>query len=299
MIGDLFVDVDHCQRFKDRQDICGDAFYSQKIVEENRIISVLSDGLGSGVKANILASMTAQMALKFVASDMDFLHSAEIMMDALPVCQVRKISYATFTIVDSRLHATTRIIEMGNPGFMLVRNGASVDPEQQEITSPKWRDAMRFTEIKTRPEDRIVLVSDGITQAGLGTERYPLGWRESGCRKHLLQLVGENPSISSRQLAQALMRGALAKENNQRPKDDMTCGVIYFRKPRKLILLTGPPFDMQRDSEYAHMLESFDGKRLFAGYDRQLNWPSTQAHGPHGSARSVRRIAAALPDGRR
>ena len=100
----FFVDLGFSQCRKHGEDICGDAFKFIKNMEDSRVVAVLSDGLGSGVKANILASMTATMALKFaneLTGPRGILHAAEIMMDALPICQVRKISYATFTILNA------------------------------------------------------------------------------------------------------------------------------------------------------------------------------------------------------
>ena len=110
-----------CQRAKHGQLISGDVFLSEKVKQEGRIVSVLSDGLGSGVKASVLATMTATMALKFTASAMDIRQSAEIIMDTLPICSVRKISYSTFTVVDMAPTGETRIIEHGNPPFLLIR----------------------------------------------------------------------------------------------------------------------------------------------------------------------------------
>lgn len=262
----LFVEVDFHQRRKHGQNICGDAFQSHKIPGQERVISVLSDGLGSGVKANILASMTASMAIRFAVDDMDFVHCAEIMMDALPVCQVRKISYATFTIVDCKTHGETRIIEMDNPAFLLVRDGQAVKLPVTEMASSRWQDRkLRFTTLTTQPEDRIVLYTDGISQAGIGTRAYPLGWREEGCEEFVLDQVEANPQISARHLAEAMLREALSKEKYGRAQDDMSAGVIYFRRPRRLILLSGPPFSKGRDTEYAHMLKNFDGKKVICG----------------------------------
>lgn len=262
----LFVEVDFQQCRKHGQKICGDAFQSQKLPGQERAISVLSDGLGSGVKANILASMTAAMAVRFAASDMDFLHCAEIMMDALPVCQVRKISYATFTIVDCKMHGDTRIIEMDNPSFVLLRGGEAQRLPAREMASPRWQERkLRFTQLAMQPEDRIVLYTDGISQSGLGNRQYPLGWREEGCRAFVAEKVNENPTISARELAGELLREALRKEKNRRAQDDMSAGVIYFRRPRRLIVLSGPPYSKDRDAEYAGMLRDFEGKKVICG----------------------------------
>src|SRR5579884_2862432 len=122
-----FIEVDSYQRAKDGQLISGDIFLSEKVKPEGRIVSVLSDGLGSGVKASVLATMTATMALKFTASAMDIRTSAEIIMDTLPICSVRKVSYSTFTIVDIASDGRTRIIEHGNPPCLLIRPKGTLD----------------------------------------------------------------------------------------------------------------------------------------------------------------------------
>ncbi len=263
---DLFIEVDFQQCRKHGQNICGDAFQLHKIPEQSRVISVLSDGLGSGVKANILASMTASMACRFAASNMDFVHCAEIMMDALPVCQVRRISYATFTIVDCHNSGRTRIIEMDSPEFLLVREGAAVSLPREEMASPRWQDRkIRFTQLQMEPGDRLVFCTDGVSQAGLGSAEYPLGWREEGCREFVLDQVAGHPAVSARHLAENLLAAALCREPRRRAQDDMSVGVIYFRNPRRLMVLSGPPFSKDRDGEYARLLDGFEGKKAICG----------------------------------
>ncbi len=262
----LFLEVESVQRRKSGEDICGDAFVTRRIPEEKRWLAVLSDGLGSGVKANVLASMTAAMAVRFAASDMEFTRSAEIMMDALPVCQTRRISYATFTIVDTRLTGGTRIIEMGNPRFLLVRDGQVVDVPARETRSPRWSDrSMLFSEPDTRAEDRLILLSDGITQAGMGSAWHKLGWRREGCARFVEQRVRQEPGISARQLAEEIVHRALGCTRDGRPADDMTCSVLYFRRPRRLLVLTGPPFHQPSDREVAALIRDFPGRKAICG----------------------------------
>lgn len=97
----LFLEVGHHQERKKGQAACGDVFLSQKVEEGNRVISVLADGLGSGIKASVLANLTSTMALRYMASDMDVRKAAGTIMATLPVCSERRIAYSTFTIVDS------------------------------------------------------------------------------------------------------------------------------------------------------------------------------------------------------
>src|SRR5512136_1516364 len=120
MTGDCFIDIDYCQRAKTGQVVSGDVFASRRIKGEGRIIAVLSDGLGSGVKASVLASLTATMALRYASAFVDVRKSAGIIMDTLPICEVRKISYSTFTIVDLDEQGHARAIEHGNPALVLM-----------------------------------------------------------------------------------------------------------------------------------------------------------------------------------
>ena len=139
------------------------SFSPRKVEPEGRMISVLSDGLGSGVKASVLATMTATMALKFTASAMDIHDSAEIIMDTLPICSVRKISYSTFTIVDVAATGETRIIEHGNPPFLLIRPDGEVNVDKTEVRPKRWEDrVISFSTFDVQREDRIVFFSDGI-----------------------------------------------------------------------------------------------------------------------------------------
>ena len=161
MDSSFFIDIGSHQTQKNGEDCFGDTIYAKKIPEEQRIIGILSDGLGSGVKANILSSMTTRMAMKFMENNTDLQRASETMMDALPICQVRKISYATFSIVDSELEGKTRIFEMDNPRYIFIRNNRLFDIKGREFSSPKWKERKVFvSQVNNLPEDRIIFMSD-------------------------------------------------------------------------------------------------------------------------------------------
>jgi hypothetical protein len=265
-LDDLFIEIESSQRNMHGEDICGDYFKTHKIIEEDRVISVLSDGLGHGIKANILSTMTATMALKFTASDADLISSAETIMNALPVCRVRNISYATYTIVDIRNQTDISIVEMDNPPFLLIRRGEAVTVPFVVVESPALDGRrMKTYNLKACPEDRLVILSDGISQAGIGSETLKLGWRVEGCKQFVLDEVRRDPHISARTLASRILKEALRKEVNGKAYDDMTVGVFYFRKPRRLLVLTGPPFHEDRDAHFASVFDKFKGSKAICG----------------------------------
>lgn len=263
----LFVEVDYAQEKKHGEEICGDSFALKQIPEEGRKIAVLSDGLGSGVKANILSCMTAEMAVRFIASEMDLMESVKVIMDVLPVCEIRKISYSTLTIIDSLMSGETRIIEMDNPPHIHLRGDKVVtDEDCKEYTASGWQNRkIRVTTTMVEPEDRIIIFSDGITQSGLGSKKHHLGWRAAGCMEYAVKKIKADNKISARRLAHDIIKEALRHEDNLLPHDDMTCAIIYFRSPRRTMVMSGPPFHKEQDNDYAQRFAEFEGKKVICG----------------------------------
>jgi len=260
-----FIEIDSYQRAKSGEYIAGDVFLSENLKQEGRIVSVLSDGLGSGVKASVLASMTASMALKFMASAMDISQSAEIIMDTLPVCSERKTSYSTFTIVDVTSTGETRIVEYGNPPFLLIRPAGEVTVPKTALLPKRSKDRIiDYSTFHVQREDRIVFFSDGVTQAGTGSRITPNGWGREKVSQFASQQISENPSISARELSRLLV--ARAEEiDGFSAKDDITCGVVYFRSPRQLLVLTGPPSSRNHDYDLAVMALNTPGRKVICG----------------------------------
>ena len=253
MDSDLFIEMEAAQYTKTGQAACGDDVRFLTVEKENRHLCALSDGLGSGVKANVLATMTTSMAIKFLESNIPTLEAAEIIMDSLPVCEVRKIGYATFSLFDFRLGGRAKITEMGNPGYIHLRGTEEVAPlTDEQVVSVHWPDReVRECEADFRPGDRIILCSDGVTQSGLGVSKeMKFGWRRSGVLKHAREFVHFDPGISAKDLAASIASRALQLTPGG-CKDDITCVVIYLRRPRVLRILSGPPFYKEHDAEYA------------------------------------------------
>ncbi|MDP4207187.1 MAG: SpoIIE family protein phosphatase [Bacteroidota bacterium] len=266
MSSSFYIEV-HCQRRNfEGQRICGDVFLSKRIPEENRVIAVLSDGMGHGVKANVLATLTSTLALNFTKEHKDANTIAETVMKALPDCSVRKMSYATFTIIDIEFDGTTQIIEYGNPQTAVFRGAKPFDPEWQCVllTGENAGKEIKTCSFKLQKEDRIVFFSDGITQSGTGSIKYPNGWGLENVTSYSAKLIANNPSISAKNMASKLVN--IAYQNDGfKSKDDTSCAAIYLREPRRLLLCSGPPVESDSDAEMTDILLNFKGRKVICG----------------------------------
>lgn len=266
-MSDFFIDMGFSQTQKHGQVICGDVFLTRKVSEENRTIAVMSDGLGSGVKANILASMTASMALNFISMNAPLAHTADIIMNTLPIDKERKISFSSFTIIDIESDGLVNIVEYGNPDTLCIRNGKSIEFERTEIkvkNKYKLNQKLYQSKFKGQKEDRLVVCSDGVTQSGIGSATNPFGWSLQKAQQYVLDKIAEAPDMSSHDLSKKVLAKSLAIDSHK-AKDDITAGIIYLREPRKLMLCSGPPYHEEKDETLAYNLKSFEGTKVICG----------------------------------
>lgn len=263
----FYIEVDCQQKNHEGERICGDVFLSERIKSEGRTIVVLSDGMGHGIKANMLATLTATMALNFTKEHKDVNRIAEIIMNTLPVCSQRKISYSTFTIVDIESDGRTTILEYDNPNALIFRDGKKFDPEWKCIILQSEKNAgkeLRSCTFDAQIEDRIIFCSDGISQSGLGSDKYPFGFGVDNIEAFVKRLITNDPKISAYKLSGKVV--SIAYQNDgYHAKDDTSCASIYFREPRKLLICTGPPYEESRDKILADAVRNFDGRKILCG----------------------------------
>ena len=127
-----------------------------------------------------------------------------------------------------------------------------------------WEKVLHCKEFTARKEDRIIFMSDGVPQSGLGNQRYPLGWGMENVEEFTLNQIKRMPDISATKLARKIINQAVMNDQFS-VKDDTSCGVMYFREPRKFMLITGPPFYKMKDFDFVGRIQDFDGKKIICG----------------------------------
>ena len=269
MADNIFVEAGCFQINKNGNFACGDTILLHKVANQERCIAVLSDGLGSGIKANVLSTMTASMAMNFSIKREPIMRTARTIMDTLPVDSKRNISYATFTIIDIDQNGETKIAEFDTPPLLLIRNGKveHLDPKTYKINenaeTGAYERILKLSELSLKKGDRLVVYSDGVSQSGMGKMDMPFGW-DDGVEAFIEDLLKKNNNISARELARRIVRKA-EMNDNFKSKDDISCISIYVREPRKLLICSGPPFSEEKDKYLAEVISSYDGKKIVCG----------------------------------
>jgi hypothetical protein len=218
-------------------------------------------------EANILATLTSTMAMRFTIEHEDPNAIAEIIMDTLPVCSDRNLSYSTFTIVNIEYDGATQIIEYGNPECLIFRGKTVFEPEWHCIILTSAKNAgkeIRTCAFKLHREDRIVFFSDGVYQSGTGTSKYPMGWGVENIKAYITKLLTTDASISAKKLAAKIVNIAY-QHDNYHAKDDISCSTVYLRHPRRLLLCSGPPYEEFSDADMAKVVKEFKGRRIICG----------------------------------
>ena len=298
-MNDLCIDIDFSQLYKHGQKIGGDVFYLDRASGGNVITAILSDGLGSGVRANVLASLTSHMASKLSLSPMELERSAEVIMDTLPVDSVKGISYSTFTIAriifsDNKSFIRTELVEYDNPDSLRFSRSEPVEWEKSSVKLARKaaikEEIVYSSSFEMKDGDRLIFFSDGVAQAGVSLGQAPdqlrdaaytsfdrmphrqkktqpltaKGWGTENVSKYISGVLEKNPTISARQLARDIVTQAY-KFDGYKPNDDITCCVIGVRKPRRTLIITGAPRNRESDRKLGEIIRDFDGQIIVCG----------------------------------
>ena len=257
-MNNLCADIGYKSIYHYGEELCGDHV---DIVEqnENSTVIVLADGLGSGVKASILSTLTSKIISTMMAAGLPLEECVSTIAATLPVCSVRGVAYSTFTIMHIKDNETAEIIQYDNPHVILIRDNVSCDYPKTEMNIDGKR--IYKSTVKLCENDIFIAMSDGCPHAGIGTA-FNFGWKQE-------DIAAFMETISHCGYTAKTLSTILVDECNKlygnRPGDDATACIVKIRKREPMNMLFGPPSNRSDCDRMMSLFFSKEGKHIICG----------------------------------
>ncbi|MEE0836128.1 MAG: SpoIIE family protein phosphatase [Clostridia bacterium] len=257
-MNNLCADIGYRSMIKYGEELCGD---NVQVIEKDdgSTIIVLADGLGSGVKANILSTLTSKILSTMMAQGMKVEDCVETIAQTLPVCSVRGVAYSTFTIIYIRDNDEADIIQYDNPEVILLRNGQNYN-YPQTVSDICGKKISRST-IKLCEDDIFIAMSDGCIHASIGQE-LNFGWD----RSEIIEFMESfwQVGFTAKTLNTILLDECFKLYGGQ-PGDDTTACTVRIRKREPMNLIIGPPSNRDDCNKMMALFFSKEGKHIVCG----------------------------------
>lgn len=252
------IDVAWKSLNKHKEELCGDKV--EIVKKDDSDILILADGMGSGVKANILSTLTSKILATMMGKGATIEECVETIAKTLPICSVRKVAYATFSILQIFHNGDAYLVEFDNPDCVFIRDKKIIKYpyETREIEGKKIHE-YRF---KVEKNDCFVLMSDGVIYAGAGDILDLNGWTWDNMAEYTLKCTKE--TLSASRLA-AMLSEACNDLYVSKPGDDTTVAVARVIERRVVNIFTGPPKNKDDDEKLMYDFMHSEGKKVVSG----------------------------------
>ncbi len=254
---ELCADIGWRSLNKYGEELCGD--HVEVAARDGVTTVVLADGLGSGVKASILSTLTAKILSTLLAGGLGIEECVETVAATLPVCAVRGIAYSTFTVLRLSAGREAEIIQYDNPGVIWLRDGESRELPADEMTV--GGKTVRRARVSLREGDVFLAFSDGAVHAGIG-RALNFGWDRREIAAYMAPLCGVG--YAAKTLA-AILTDECARLYGGRPGDDTTVCALRLRRRAPVNLLVGPPAGRDDDARMLSLFFGKEGKHMICG----------------------------------
>ena len=257
-MNDLCADIGYKSINHYGEELCGDHVDVVETGDDSTVI-VLSDGLGSGVKASILSTLTSKIISTMLAEGLSLEECVETIAATLPVCSVRGVAYSTFTIIHLKNNQTAELIQYDNPHAIIIRDEHIWDYPKTEMTIGGKK--IYKSVIKLRENDVFIAMSDGCPHAGIGMT-YNFGWKREDIADFMEILV---PAGYTAKTLSTMLVDECDKLYGHRPGDDATACVVRIRKREPMNILFGPPSNRDDADRMMSLFFSKTGKHIICG----------------------------------
>lgn len=260
MIENLYADIGYQSLTKYSEFVCGD--HIETIHQpDGSVVLVLADGLGSGVKACILSTLTSTIISRMVAANLNIPYCVRAIAEALPVCSVRNLAYSTFTIIHISPTGKALIVQYDNPCMALIRNGEEVPLAFTSMTVDDK--TIESVSVQLQKGDVLLTFSDGAENAGVAPGMsYELKWGRDDIVRYMEPLC--MAGYSAKTLNTILLDECFRRYEGM-VGDDTTALTIYMRTREQVNLSIGPPANLEDNEKMMSLFFSKGGKHIVCG----------------------------------
>ena len=253
-----YIEIVLAQTAKRTGGVCGDYVIVDRTMEATTII--VADGIGTGIKARVAAVMCASRLRELIRLGFSLREACTKLVNTMHEARTSDIPFAAFSVCRVLNNGLATIISYEIPQPVLINSRLAAYLPKQHFISV---DLEMVGEVDSALEfgDGVVLVSDGVSQAGLG-HRYRLGWGIEGACDFIngcLSKGNDFREIPGKMLAQVKdLSGATYG-------DDVTCLLLFCREAKVLNLLTGPPANKTDDGKVVKEFMAMKGLKVVCG----------------------------------
>lgn len=257
-MNNLCTDIGFKSVNKKGEQLCGDHI---EIVDqnENSLVLVLADGLGSGVKACILSTLTSKIISTMIANDLSVEECVSTIAATLPVCEKRGVAYSTFTIIRITNNSEAEIIQYDNPHVIMLRGGENC--EYPRTSMEIGGKTIYKSKLPLEENDVFIAMSDGAIYAGVG-KTLNFGWQ----RDSIIDFMVGNydKKMSAKGISQLLLDECNDLYGGE-PGDDTTVAAVKIRRRIPVSLMIGPPSNPGDLKKMQTLFFAKEGKHIVCG----------------------------------
>jgi hypothetical protein len=236
---------------------CGDVVAQRRTEMCTDVI--VCDGIGSGIRAHIAATMHVSRMQKMLAEGFSLRRTFASVIATVDKWRDPAKPYAAVTLMRILNDGEATILAYDAPAPVLVgRDHAGVLPQRPLLIDDV---VAQQSSCFLAPGEGVLLFSDGITQAGIGNGSMH-GWTSEGVAAHASRLLAS--SFRMEDIAECICDEAIHLDGNVL-RDDMTVVSAHCRTGRTLHILTGPPADKKLDADVVKRFLAQDGPKVVCG----------------------------------
>jgi len=245
------------QTSKHDGNVCGDVVLCDR--DAHATLLIVCDGIGSGIRANIAATLCAARLRTLIQDEFSLRHAVSEVAKTMEQAKQDAATYCAFTAARILNDGSMTALSYEIPAPLLFSSQNAVPLPTRSFTFGKA--LLLETHCLLQPGEAILLISDGITQAGIGT-RFHQAWGVEGVARFLNQ---HPPSPETMEELPGRMIQEATRLGDGGTTDDMSVLLAQCRLSKDLTIFTGPPTDPHQDHNVVKRFMDSTGWKAICG----------------------------------